>query len=291
MLRLLRPPQAASFLRSFRLHSHRYARETITKNLLARVAPVTASMTQTGSWGPEICVALFAAVALSGCLGPRLQSESQGSVHIAGIWKLNRSASDDPQKIITVLRTEAEKKIRRAMNASPPSTVYSGGGGQGQGQGRRRGGGGGSSSEQEDMMPPLGLGPGFGGDPLRNSPTMHALRDVLNRGDYLTIRQGPEQVSFDYGNFSRSYTPGGRSVVSSETGVADQTSGWNAKQYIINIRPQLGPAIVEEYGLSPDGKQLIVKTRIGPFELQKVNLTRVYDAATAVVPNSGPSID
>jgi hypothetical protein len=245
-------------------------------------------MTQTGSWGPEICVALLATVALSGCFGTRLRSESQGAVHIAGIWKLNRSASDDPQKIIALLRTEAEKKIRRAMNAAPPSTVYSGGGGQGQGQGRRRGG---SSSEQEDMMPLQGMGPGFGGDPLRNSPTMHALRDVLNRGDYLTIRQGPEQMSFDYGNFSRSYTPGGHSVVSSETGVADQTSGWDAKQYVINIRPQLGPAMLEEYGLSPNGKQLIVKTHIGPFELQKVNLTRVYDAATAVVPNSGPSID
>jgi hypothetical protein len=248
---------------------------------------VTPSMTQTGSWGLNICIALFAAVALSGCFGSRLKPESQAGVHIAGIWKLNRSASEDPQKIIEALRTEAEKKIRRAMNAAPPPTVYGGGGGQG--QGRRRGGGSGSL-EQEDMMP-QGPGLGFGGDPLRNSPTMHALRDVLNRGDYLTIRQSPEQVSFDYGNFSRSYTPGGRSVVSSETGVADQTSGWDARQYVINIRPQLGPAIVEEYGLSPDGKQLIVKIHIGPFELQKVNLTRVYDAATAVVPNSGPSID
>ena len=53
MLRLLRPPLAASFWRSFRLHSPRYARETIAKNLLARDALVTASMTQTGSrgWG------------------------------------------------------------------------------------------------------------------------------------------------------------------------------------------------------------------------------------------------
>jgi hypothetical protein len=49
MLRLLRPPLAASFLRSFRLHSPRYARETIAENLLARVALVTASITQTGS--------------------------------------------------------------------------------------------------------------------------------------------------------------------------------------------------------------------------------------------------
>jgi hypothetical protein len=118
---------------------------------------------------------------------------------------------------------------------------------------------------------------------------MHALRDVLQRGDYLTIRQSPEEVSFDYGNYKRSYTPGGRSVVSSETGVADQVSGWHDKEYDINIRPQLGPAIVEEYGLSPDGKQLIVKTHIGPFELQKVNLTQVYDKTTSAVPNSGPS--
>ena len=49
MLRLLRPPLAASFLRSFRLHSSRYARETIAKNPLARAALVTASITQTGS--------------------------------------------------------------------------------------------------------------------------------------------------------------------------------------------------------------------------------------------------
>ena len=49
MLRLLRPPLAASFLRSFRLHSPHYARETIAENLLARVALVTAIITQSGS--------------------------------------------------------------------------------------------------------------------------------------------------------------------------------------------------------------------------------------------------
>ena len=49
MLRLLRPPLTADFWRSFRLHSPRYARETIAKNLLVRFALVTASITQTGS--------------------------------------------------------------------------------------------------------------------------------------------------------------------------------------------------------------------------------------------------
>ena len=54
MLRLLRPPLAASFLRSFHLHSPRYAREKIAKNLLARVVLVTANITQTGS--KRLCV-------------------------------------------------------------------------------------------------------------------------------------------------------------------------------------------------------------------------------------------
>jgi hypothetical protein len=233
--------------------------------------------------GALICAALLAAAGLTGCIGGRLSPEANG-VRLQGVWRLNRAASQDPQKIIDAMREEAQKKIRRAMNAAPPPTVVQGGGGGG----RRRGGGGppGSPQEPEDVLP---QGPPPGGDPLRNSPTMHALREVLQRGDYLTVRQSSDEVSFDYGNYKRSYTPGGRSVVSSETGVADQTSGWDGKEYVIHIKPQLGPAFVEEYGLSPDGKQLIVKTHIGPFELRKVELTRVYDVASAVVPNSGPT--
>ena len=111
----------------------------------------------------------------------------------------------------------------------------------------------------------------------------------MQRSDYLTIQQSPDQVSFDYGITRRSYTPGARSVVSSENGVADQRTGWNGKQYVVHISPQLGPAFVEEYELAPNGKQLIVKTHIGPFELSKVNLTRVYDATEAIVPNSRPT--
>ena len=73
--------------------------------------------------------------------------------------------------------------------------------------------------------------------------------------------------------------------------VADQSSGWSSKTYQIAIKPQLGPRVVEEYSLSPDGKQLTVKATIGPFELSKVELTRVYDATGEAIPNSAPSID
>ena len=234
--------------------------------------------------------ALLAAAALAGCFGNRYAAENSSAVRLQGVWRLNRAASEDPQKIIDKLNEEALKKIRRAMNAQPAPSY--GGAGGGQGGGRRRGQGGqqgGGASDQIPDEPPQAPGPGM--DPLRNSPTMHELRAILQRNDFLTIRQSTDQVSFDYGTTVRSYTPGGRSVVSSENGVADQTSGWSSKQYVINIKPQLGPLVVEEYALSPDGKQLIVKSHIGPFELSKVNLTRVYDATGAVVPNSGPSND
>jgi hypothetical protein len=234
-----------------------------------------------------VCAAVLMTAALAGCIGTRLSPETPGGVQLQGVWKFNRSASDDPQKIIDTLRAEALKKLRRAMNAPPPSPMSQPSGGQ-----RRRGGGGQGNAGVTDQPLPEDLpqqGPGM--DPLRNSPTMHDLHAILQRSDYLTIRQSPDQMAFDYGTTVRSYTPGGHSVVSSENGVADQTSGWSGKQYVIDIKPQLGPQIVEEYGLSPDGRQLIVKAHLGPFELSKVNLTRVYDASGAVVPNSRPSND
>jgi hypothetical protein len=234
--------------------------------------------------------ALLMPVALAGCFGAHFAPETPKGVELQGVWKLNRAASDDPQKAIDMLREEALKKLRRAMNAPPPS--QSGDQNGGGGGGRRRGGGGNGGSvgnagvSEQPTQDELRAAQGPGMDPLRNSPTMHELRTILQRSDYLTILQSPEQVAFDYGNTKRSYTPGGHSVVSSENGVADQNTGWSGKGYVVNIKPQLGPAVVEEYQLSPDGKQLIVKSHIGPFELSKVNLTRVYDATGAVVPHS-----
>jgi hypothetical protein len=240
---------------------------------------------------------LLGVATLAGCIGTRLSPETPKGVQLQGVWRLNRAASDDPQKLIDKLKAEALKRIRRAMNAPPPLDQ------SGQQPGRRRGPGGSGGSgasggpvgnagvtdqpTQDEMQAQMAPG----GDPLRNSPTMHELRTILQRSDYLTIRQSPDQVGLDYGTTARSYTPGAHSVVSSENGVADQSAGWSGKQFVVNIKPQLGPQVFEQYGLSPDGKQLIVTSRIGPFELSRVTLKRVYDATGAAVPNSRPSSD
>jgi hypothetical protein len=233
-----------------------------------------------------VCATLLLVVlTLAGCIGSHLAPETPKGVQLQGVWRLNRAASDDPQKVIDKLKAEAQKKLARAMNAPPPMEN------QGGPQQRRRGPVGNAGVSDQPTPDELRAQQGPGMDPLRNSPTMHELRTILQRSDYLTIRQSPDQVGFDYGITVRSYTPGGHSVVSSENGVADQTAGWTGKQFEINIKPQLGPQVLEDYELSPDGKQLIVTSRIGPFELSRVILKRVYDATGAVVPNSRPSND
>jgi hypothetical protein len=233
-----------------------------------------------------VCATLALVVmTLAGCIGSHLAPETPKGVQLQGVWRLNRAASDDPQKIIDRLKAEALKKVRRAMNTPPPMEN------QGGPQQRRRGPVGNAGVSDQPTQEELQAQQVPGADPLRNSPTMHELRAILQRSDYLTIRQSPDQVGFDYGVTVRSYTPGGHSVVSSENGVADQTAGWTGKKFEINIKPQLGPRVVEDYELSPDGKQLIVTSSIGPFELSKALLKRVYDATGSVVPNSRPSND
>jgi hypothetical protein len=51
--RLLRPPLIGSFRRSFRLHSPRYARETIAETCSMRVALVTTPIIEIGSITPR----------------------------------------------------------------------------------------------------------------------------------------------------------------------------------------------------------------------------------------------
>ena len=119
----------------------------------------------------------------------------------------------------------------------------------------------------------------------------HVLLMSLARGDFLTVRQGPGQFVLDYGASQRSFIPGARSVVSAESGVADQTSGWEGREYVIDVRGQLGPDVTERYGLSADGKRLVAKLHIATEELSAVDLTRVYDPTNETAPRPLPTND
>jgi hypothetical protein len=226
---------------------------------------------------------LMMATCCAGCIGSGLEAVEPPGPTLNGTWKLNPAASDDPQKIIDHMRAEANAKIAHMMNQGPAPER----------PGRPGSPAGGDSSQQPDPFDagtPGGHGPRP--DPLRHSPMYHVLSTALARGDYLTVRASPDEFVLDYGGgFVRSFRPGARSVVSAEGGVGDQESGWDKRDYVISVRAQQGPNVVEHYSLSGDGKHLIEKLRIGPAELSQVNLTRVYDPTTEKAPHPVPSND
>jgi hypothetical protein len=197
---------------------------------------------------------LLLAAPLAGCAGRQLAAEPAAGPSIAGAWKLNPAASDDPQKIIERMRAEATQRINR-------------------------------QTQQQAPEPNRHL------DPLRNSQMMRVLAAALARGDFLTVKSSAAEVVFDYGTSVRSFTPGVHSVVSAEGGVGEQVSGWSGHEYVITVRAQMGPNIAEHYSLSPDGKHLIEKLSIGPAELAAVNLTRVYDPTSEAAPRQLPTND
>ena len=227
--------------------------------------------------GPVACAA--AAAALAACVGARMSAEAPAGVSLAGSWRLDHAASDDPDKILSKMRAEAFKLMGRRSSIPEPRPGTRGGAAGVS----PRGGAEDDIAAQEAR--------GLRADPLRRSPMAHVITDSVARGDYLTIRQGPDEVVLDYGGTRRSFTPGQRSVVSAEGGVGDQTSGWKGHEYVIELRAQMGPSVTERYGLSPDGKRLIEKLHIGSAELAAVDLTRVYGRTDDGAPRQLPSSD
>lgn len=106
--------------------------------------------------------------------------------------------------------------------------------------------------------------------------------------DSVKIEQSASRFAITRGDDRRSFTPGGDSVVSVEDGVADQYSGWSGKEYVIEVKPQVGPRVIERYGLSADGRQLVEKFTLSEEGLPKLEFTRVYDPG-ALSPRTLPT--
>lgn len=244
-------------------------------------------------WRVQASLLLGAAAVLAGCAGGP-KAEAPAGVSLAGSWRLNHSLSDDPQRVIAKMQAQALKIISRA--SAGMDDVPRGGPAGAVGRGDRGGAGDAQAPDANPALTPDEPAPGGGRvthrpDPLRYSPMMNALKAVLARGDFLTVRQSSEELVFDYGTTARTFTPGAHSVVSAQMGVADQTSGWEGREYAIYIKAQLGPNIVDRYALSPDGKVLTEKLRIGPAELPAVALIRVYERTTETAPRAPPTND
>jgi hypothetical protein len=223
--------------------------------------------------------AALLAAQLAGC-ATGFKADAPAGVSLAGTWRLDHAKSDDPQVVINTMRTEALKQMQRLGLAQERALA--------QIDTARGAGGAGPVQSGEQVFSPDQSSPRA--DPLRRSPMMHVLAEAMERGDFLTVRQSSDELVLDYGSSVRSFTPGGRSVVSAENGVADRTSGWKGHQYVIRDKAQMGPSVVETYELSPDGQHLVETLHIGPYELPAIELKRVYDHAEAA-PRQPPNTD
>ncbi|MFZ1904726.1 MAG: hypothetical protein WAU56_04970 [Steroidobacteraceae bacterium] len=223
--------------------------------------------------------AALLAAQLAGC-ATGFKADAPAGVSLAGTWRLDHAKSDDPQVVINTMRTEALKQMQKLGLAQERALA--------QIDTARGAGGAGPVQSGEQVFSPDQSSPRA--DLLRRSPMRHVLAEAIERGDFLTVRQSSDELVLDYGSSVRSFTPGGRSVVSAENGVADRTSGWKAHQYVIRDKAQMGPSVVETYELSPDGQHLVETLHIGPYELPAIELKRVYDRAEAA-PRQPPNTD
>jgi hypothetical protein len=233
----------------------------------------------------EITVSVVASVALAGCgsVG-KFDSNPSHTIDLSGSWTVDHAASDDPHPILEKLRP---KQLNDRFEMPPDDGSGTDDGQTGPQQGSRRGGGQQRRGSQQQMPTVRN-----NNDAFTHGSVIKALRADLARAESVTIRQSPDRFSLDYGVMVRSFTPGTVSVVGADWGVADQSSGWKGKDFVIQVKPQTGVADIEKYTLSDDGKHLIEQLRLGGGEFPVVQLKRVYVHTDKPLPRAAlPSND
>jgi hypothetical protein len=207
---------------------------------------------------------------VAGCSGLRpLAAEPQGTVSLAGSWRLDPAHSTDSRRAIADLLAKERRGRRGGYVEAAPGSM---------------GGGPGGAGSRGDP----GLGALLATAPEELAPDIGFQKSLLAGGDWLRIEQRPDELVISNGDSSHSYVPGERSVVSVPSGVADQRSGWKGREFWIEIKPQVGPSALEKLRLSPDGRQLIQTIEVGgEGRIPKLEVTRTYvpaAGAPAAVP-------
>jgi hypothetical protein len=233
----------------------------------------------------EIILSFVGLVALAGCgsVG-RFDPSPSHPVDLSGSWTIDHAASDDPQPLLDKLRPKPQKDRYgipvddMGLDNGPPDSGPQGGSQGGGGRGRR-------GAQQAPTYR-------NNNEAFLHTSVIKALRADLARAESVTVQQRPDRFALDYGVTIRSFTPGAVSVVGADWGVADQSSGWKGKDFIIEVKPQAGVADSEKYTLSDDGKRLVEQLKLGGGEFPAVQLKRVYVRTDKPLPRAGlPSND
>jgi hypothetical protein len=220
------------------------------------------------------------AAALCGCGGARLVPDTPAGTDLSGSWVLDAQASQNPKAMIDQIEQAVMKRMRRAGPPLDPADVPDGLGDDGpeRGDSSGRGPNGSVGGRHAGAPPGAGANNRYGYRFARRLSYEIALGPQLHV-DRLTIEQSPTRLVFSRGDWRRSFTPGGQSVVSVADGVADQRSGWSGRDYVIEVKPQVGPRVIERYGLSADNR-LVERFTLTDEGLPKLEFTRVYVRGT-----------
>jgi hypothetical protein len=215
---------------------------------------------------------------LAGCYAPRVHELPSPNYSLAGVWELNPALSSDADKILAAVQPKLKYGAGRGRRAPAGSEPGDGPAPE-------------VINDPTTDLPPIdttNIGQNsrmFGNGDLneRNTyrPPIDFQTNALVGGQWLKIQQSEGELRIVNAARSRSYTPGEKSVVSVPSGVADQESGWSGRTYIVFLRPQIGPSVKEQYTLSTDGRQLIVKIQVASEGRNKeMKITRTYDRST-----------
>jgi hypothetical protein len=196
---------------------------------------------------------------------------------LAGVWELNPTLSSDPDKVLAAVQPKPKSGAEKGQ--------------RGPGSGPSDGPAPEVINDPTTDLPPIDtsnlgqntrmFGNGGMNDRSTYRPPLDFQTNALLGGQWLKIQQSDSELRIVNAARSRTYTPGEKSVVSVPSGVADQVSGWSGRTYIVYLNPQIGPSVKEQYALSADDRQLIVKIEVaGEGRNKAMKVTRTYDRST-----------
>jgi hypothetical protein len=208
---------------------------------------------------------------LGGCMMVHVHELPPSNYTIEGVWELNPALSSDPDKVLAAVQPKPKTGPGSGKGAPGPAPEV--------------------INDPTTDLPPIDTTRGHEGQAVYLSnamndryayrPPLDFQNNALLGGQWLKIRQTEAEVSISNAATNRSFTPGERSVVSVPSGVADQVAGWSGKDFLIEVRPQIGPEVKETYTLSADGKQLLVKIDVASEGRNRaMKVIRVYDRSS-----------
>ncbi|HEY4742453.1 MAG TPA: hypothetical protein VIH76_17785 [Candidatus Acidoferrales bacterium] len=180
------------------------------------------------------------------------QAQSAAKPNLAGQWKLNKDQSDDPRQ-----------KMQEAMAANGQGGRGAGGEGGG---GRRGGQGQGGQGGPGGMMNDLAQ--------LTIVETDTSAKVTSASGRVLAAYPEDQQASKPSSN--------GGNPDDDTRAYAPPVAKWQGSQLVATMQGRRGGTTTRTYELSPDGKQLVVTTKMqNPRFSQPVTFRLVYDPAKA----------